>query len=490
MLGLGGVLEALPALQLPAALSFPALPQLSLMLLQPLSPMLQPLPPPAAPLLLCLELPGGGLGSSSGGGSGGGARLAAVAAALACVALASSALLSSELVVVSFLLGRTHGEPGGAERGRARGRRASAQVPRASVVARAEAPDRRAAPPVPLAATAGGLGTLLRRSKFRLIASESRNLAHQGGDYLNLLRPRAFQALLVELVGAEGSYMLVLNAHTNLGGDASRHLQIDEIVDASSPAALAAMLERAGLRGVRPDDVPVLLLGDLNAPAEAASVRDVVTKAGFLDAFEERREPAADACSWDARNPLTNGYIKEPDARIDHVLYRPSRRADAGAGAGIAANAEAAAAFDIRAASSGICISRPPYTSDHFGVRADFVAAGVGASARAGAAGVGAAAEAEELAASVGRLHRSVLATAKKSPPSPPSPQSALDVSAAALELSLPEGAAVSSPITPRATPRSSSATSLADPEESEGEQEEEEEGEGEEGQGEFIAAA
>jgi len=103
MLGLGGALGALPALQLPAALSFPTLPHLSLMLMQPLSPLLQPLPS-VAPMLLCVELPvpGGGLG-------GAGARLAAAAAALACVALASSALLSSELVVVSFLRGRTHG---------------------------------------------------------------------------------------------------------------------------------------------------------------------------------------------------------------------------------------------------------------------------------------------------------------------------------------------------------------------------------------------
>ena len=102
MVGLGGALSALPALQLPASLSLPTLPHLSLMLMQPLSPLLQPLPSVAP--MLCVELPapGSGLG-------GAGARLAAAAAALACVALASSALLSSELVVVSFLLGRTHG---------------------------------------------------------------------------------------------------------------------------------------------------------------------------------------------------------------------------------------------------------------------------------------------------------------------------------------------------------------------------------------------
>jgi hypothetical protein len=55
-------------------------------------------------MLLCVELP-----APSSGLGGAGARIAAAAAALACVALASSALLSSELVVVSFLLGRTHG---------------------------------------------------------------------------------------------------------------------------------------------------------------------------------------------------------------------------------------------------------------------------------------------------------------------------------------------------------------------------------------------
>jgi endonuclease/exonuclease/phosphatase family metal-dependent hydrolase len=412
-------------------------------------PQLPPLPFP--PLALCSSADGEAawelslrLHHAAATGSGGGGfssstssspqRLAAAAAALAaCGALAAAALLHSELVVVSFVLGRTH----------------------------------------------GGLGTLLRRSKFRLIASESRNLAHQGGDFLNLLRPRAFQALLVELVGAEGSYTLILNCHTNLGSDAARSLQIDEVVRAGGPAALGAMLDRAGLRGlVRPEDVPVLLLGDLNATAESASVRAAAAE-GFVDSFLERRRPDAAACSWDARNPLTNGYVKEPDSRIDYVLYRPARYASAGAGAAPegaspAAPSDTADAFNIRAAASSICLSRPPFTSDHFGIATDFLASGVGLAPAAAAA---AAAE-EELDAAAARLHRSVLAAAKKGEWTPPSPS--------ALELTLPHGGYMSSassegdaasPTVSRSTPRSFSSPSLNDPEEEgvlgEGEEEE-----------------
>jgi len=403
----------------------------------------------------------------SGGGGGGASsssassslpspqRLAAAAAAIAaCGALAAAALLQSELVVVSFVLGRTH----------------------------------------------GGLGTLLRRSKFRLIASESRDLAHQGGDVLNALRPRAFQALLVEFVGAEGSYMLVLNAHTNLGGDASRSRQIDEVVRAGGAAALDAMLDRAGLRGlVRPEDVPVLLLGDLNATAESASVR-AAAAAGFVDSFLERRRPEAAACSWDARNPLTNGFNKEPDGLIDHVLYRPARAAaGAGAGAAPSASAEAdananAAAFNISAAASSICINRPPFTSDHYGLQTDFLAVGLAPAAAAAAASAAADEAEEELEAASARLHRSVQAATKKSAWTPPSPS--------ALELTLPgsmssggsEGDAASPVL--RSTPRSHSSPSLKDPEadeddgEEDGEEVEDEEGEGLAEGGELVEGA
>ena len=73
----------------------------------------------------------------------------------------------------------------------------------------------------------GGLGVLLRRSRFRLVAAETRNLTSQSGDCLNWLRPRAFQRLLVQLLddGAPGAANAVAIAKARAGQTATTAVQ-------------------------------------------------------------------------------------------------------------------------------------------------------------------------------------------------------------------------------------------------------------------------
>jgi endonuclease/exonuclease/phosphatase family metal-dependent hydrolase len=243
-----------------------------------------------------------------------------------------------------------------------------------------------------LSGTAGGLALLVRRGKFRALAFETRAFAHQAGDALNALKPRAYAALLLEAreggkSGEGGARLLVLHAHASLGADEHRGRQMAEAGGAAAPAAVAALAARAGLRADAPGAPPpaALLLGDLNAPWPACA--PALEPLGFADAFAagaaaaaaaagkaeagaaaDAADAAARATTWDARNPLTRGLLIEPDARIDHVAWR--------AGGGAAPTA-ARVVFDA-----------PPFLSDHFGVRVDFAPAPKAAAAAAERAGV------------------------------------------------------------------------------------------------------
>ena len=230
----------------------------------------------------------------------------------------------------------------------------------------------------------GGLALLLRRSALAVRASCTRNFAHQHGDALNFLRPRAFQVCLVEVL-AQGEaqqqqqpprLLLIVHTHANLGhgdaGERCRAAQLRELLDASSPAAVQALLEGAGLGAlVAPSAVPVVCLGDFNAEFASPSLQGTLAAGGFEDACGGASEP-----TWDnARNPLTNGVLLEPDARVDLVLYRNGAGAGEGEGA--------APRLALQPLGSALVMNEAPVCSDHFGVQVRFACVSSSAGARA-----------------------------------------------------------------------------------------------------------
>jgi endonuclease/exonuclease/phosphatase family metal-dependent hydrolase len=199
--------------------------------------------------------------------------------------------------------------------------------------------------------TSAGLALFVDRARFTVLLSETRAFAHQRGDLLNILKPRGFQRVVLESVAGK-ALLVVIHAHTNLGSDAHRSRQIEELAAASGAEALADVLARAGRAGAAaPADVPVLILGDLNASFQGC-VAAVVEAAGFCDAFVAAGGDV-DALSWDSRNPLTKGLAPDPDGRLDHVLWR-------------------AGAARVAPGSARLMLNEAPYVSDHFGVRVDF----------------------------------------------------------------------------------------------------------------------
>ena len=187
--------------------------------------------------------------------------------------------------------------------------------------------------------TRGGLGLLLRRGRLAARASETVTFATQTGDILNLLKPRGFQQVLVELLparaegaaeGAPPRLLLLLHTHASLGtgaaGEALRQAQLRELAAAASPAGVAALLARAGLTGrCQPEDVPALVVGDFNAEWDSAGVQGSL--GAMVDAWGAAWDGQGPGATWDnERNALTRGVLNEPTARVDLVLYAPPAR--------------------------------------------------------------------------------------------------------------------------------------------------------------------
>jgi endonuclease/exonuclease/phosphatase family metal-dependent hydrolase len=191
--------------------------------------------------------------------------------------------------------------------------------------------------------TQGGLGLLLRRGRVAVRAAATRIFAKQAGDVLNLLKPRGYQAVLVELMGGGGGgaaagappqVVLLLHTHANLGrgplGEHLRRRQLRELAAAAEPPAIAGLLALAGLAGaVAPEAVPVVCLGDFNAAWGSSCLQGALAPTlsdAWGAAADGERTP-----TWDNEgNRLCRGVLREPTARVDLVLYGAPRDAAAG----------------------------------------------------------------------------------------------------------------------------------------------------------------
>jgi endonuclease/exonuclease/phosphatase family metal-dependent hydrolase len=227
-----------------------------------------------------------------------------------------------------------------------------------------------------------GLAVLFDRSKFRLLSSFTQHFSVQGGDVLNLLRPRAYQALLLErLDTSPPSRLLLLHTHLNLGDDVCRSEQVAEVLAAADGGAVERLAEAAGLRASSFGLLPVILCGDMNADPTTPSMLRVLGEGRFIDAYEASgpgtRGGDPVGLTWSKRNPLANSVMLEPDGRIDHILYRPappaqvpsaSRRGSIGSIA-LSVAGPSPRAYDggLVAVETRIILNEAPFTSDHFG---------------------------------------------------------------------------------------------------------------------------
>lgn len=226
----------------------------------------------------------------------------------------------------------------------------------------------------------GGLGLLVSKSKFKVLAHYCRDFENQGGDCLNLLRKRAYQCALLEVVAPSGgcpphppALLLVLHTHANLGQEESRTAQLMELVEACSERALEALLEGAGLKGVIPPaSIPTLVLGDFNAPFSSHSISSSLGKAGFVDAWGVSAPPGMRPYTWDNEmNPLCDGLLHSPNDRVDLILCRGPHCTPSDTNT-ISSMMKGTGGLSLTPTSSCIAMNTPPYLSDHFAALTTF----------------------------------------------------------------------------------------------------------------------
>lgn len=194
----------------------------------------------------------------------------------------------------------------------------------------------------------GGLATLYDPRRFRK-ASDLHSLVftEQRGDALNIFKKRGATAVVLEAVeegSARATTVTVVNCHLNLGIDCLRNSQASEAASLGQRVAGESVTGGSRSSGV-------VILGDFNAPESDATVTDMGSVHGFTDAFTE--SGVGPRRTWCASNPLTHGTLREPDACIDYVFYRPLRDGSLLCRGAVRVFADA------------------PFISDHFGIRAD-----------------------------------------------------------------------------------------------------------------------
>lgn len=148
-----------------------------------------------------------------------------------------------------------------------------------------------------------GLALAYRKDMFDRVAVVPLDLP-QDGDFMNVFQPRC--ALVATLVHrATGTRVAIASAHLNAwGGHGHRIAQLECVTRAMKHADLA------------------ILCCDMNADCDGPEAEHL-----WRDGWDDGgcREP-----TWSSANPLTRGWMRAEDSRVDHVWIRGGHAEDAG----------------------------------------------------------------------------------------------------------------------------------------------------------------
>ena len=219
----------------------------------------------------------------------------------------------------------------------------------------------------------GGLAIAYRRSLFRPLGCWAHSFNEQRGDFLNYWRPRAFQVLLLEptttSLGGGRHAVAIVNLHLN-------HAGCDRTYRMQQLAQVVAFAEgpevRAAARGL---PISVIVCGDTNAVEHEPSMRKMIAPAdfgghGYSDAF--LCAGSGERNTWQARNPLTHGYLVDPDGRLDYIFFKGPLTPSSAPGAVASGVSEKGSVPTVRPRACRLQFASAPFISDHFGVLASF----------------------------------------------------------------------------------------------------------------------
>ncbi|MEW6058362.1 MAG: endonuclease/exonuclease/phosphatase family protein [Bdellovibrionota bacterium] len=175
--------------------------------------------------------------------------------------------------------------------------------------------------------------------KFEVQAAPTRPL-----KALESIKPKGFSMVELEI---EGSRILLANTHLSNGVTNPRRIhQLKQIVK--------EIKRRDQARGF---SCPAIFCGDTNADGKQPEMKWLHGEAGFIDSYvvanPDLEKAPHKGNTWDNKNALTQGNLKEPDQRVDYVSIRPGER------------------HEVEVLSSKLVFDAKP-VSDHYGVLTEF----------------------------------------------------------------------------------------------------------------------
>jgi endonuclease/exonuclease/phosphatase family metal-dependent hydrolase len=191
------------------------------------------------------------------------------------------------------------------------------------------------------------------RLGLALLVKKTLSTSGRSQKYYPSYAPKSLPLTLFEMVKPRG----YLSAMINLNGHRVHIFNTVMSNGVENPGRMEqakSLLKGVNEKGRRHE--PVIVCGDTNADGEQPEMR-FLRSSGFVDTylthFQELSSAPHKGVTWDANNYLTDGYLREPDQRIDYIFFLPGRD------------------LTFKISDSRIVFDSPPFVSDHYGLVTD-----------------------------------------------------------------------------------------------------------------------
>lgn len=167
-------------------------------------------------------------------------------------------------------------------------------------------------------------------------------------------KPKGYLSMQLNMKDEQGQVnfkhtILLVNTHLNVGiGNKNRFTQVEELVQQVKEKSYNYT-------------IPTILVGDKNADSNDPEIH-FLRGQEFCDTYmayyrNDMTLAPNNGSTWDNVNPLTNGFLVEPNQRLDYIFLKQQFPSNF-----------------LAIEHSSLMMNEAPYLSDHFGVMTNFIA--------------------------------------------------------------------------------------------------------------------
>lgn len=196
-----------------------------------------------------------------------------------------------------------------------------------------------------------GLVTLVRKSKFEALEFQARPFTAQVSHRWSLPRlleishPRGFS--LLKIIANDRSTDAQSRSKSGFESETDSELCVVNALLSNGVQNPRRKIQLEEILTVLPKSHPTVVCIDANSHEDQPEMKWFIHQQGFEDTF--RNSQTSPGYTWSSTNPLTAGFLKEPDQRVDYVFAK-----------------------GLQAKSSQCVFDHAPFVSDHFGVFSEF----------------------------------------------------------------------------------------------------------------------